>query len=218
MPYQDVLDHVGDFIRGRRIDMKLAARGKHLEASSWAVPTDRQMSVGAFGIGVDDFLVAKVEWRPSGADSSVIPNTAEVVAFERLDDLLAISRGSESFVAFYNDQDSIAFSEPQTTLINREYRIWYEAFDGFTTALTRAIGLPDAFITLGKYEVALRCLDQVETGTAEWQEKRERLRMSLLPFYQAEDERFKRWNTSQYGNKVTKKLGFRPRQRTGRMV
>jgi hypothetical protein len=212
MPYQDVLTHAGDVIRGREADLTLAARGKRLEASSWGTPTDKLETTAIFGIGIDDFLITKVEWRPVGSDDTVTPIKADVVSFERLDELGATARGTESYVAFYNNQSQVAFSESTTVLTNREYRVWYEPFTGFTAALSTNTGMPDTFITLFKYETALRCLDQVENDSESWQNKRERLRASLMPVFLTEDARFKRWTTSQYGNKVTKKQGFRSRR------
>lgn len=70
--------------------------------------------------------------------------------------------------------------------------------------------LPDAFYALAKYETALRSVNRIRGLTTE---EKQNERIALESFYAMERARFQRWNTTQYGDKLTKKLGFRPRSR-----
>lgn len=215
LPYQDVIDHAKDVIRGRLLDLKMAARGHTNVVGPWVTPTSREMSSGAFVSNLDNFIPVKVEWRTASDTATSFPRKAEVVAYEQLGDLYrSTTTFAETYVAFTDNFTKIAFSETDETLESREYRIIYETLEDPNISLggTTAV-LPALFITLCKYETAIACLDQVENRSNEWAEKRERLRASLAGRLMNEEQRFRKWNTTLFGNKKVKRLGFRTRTR-----
>lgn len=209
MPYQDVVAHTADVVRGRLLDLKLAAKGHTIDPGTWSTPSDREMSSVAFTGGIDNFIPVKVEWRYLGTDTTLVPNIAEVVAYERLSDLAA---SAKSYVAFYNGFGSIAFNDTQAILSQREYRVAHENLDDVSVALGGNVEFPPLFISLMKYEVALRCLDQVQNESEKWAERRERLRPSLLTIFTQDAQRFDQWRRTRYGNKIVKKRGLEVRR------
>ena len=215
LPYQDVIDHAKDVIRGRLLDLKMAARGHTNVVGPWVTPTSREMSSGAFVSNLDNFIPVKVEWRTQSDSSTAFPRKAEVVAYEQLGDLYrSTTTFAETYVAFTDNLQKIAFSETDETLEDREYRIIYETLEDPAIALGGTTAtFPALFMTLCKYETAVMCLDQVVNESLEWAEKRERLRMSLSARLAAEEQRFNKWNTTLFGNKKVKRLGFRTRTR-----
>jgi hypothetical protein len=215
LPYQDVIDHAKDVVRGRFLDLKMAARGHTNIVGPFVTPTGREMNSTAFVSSLDNFIPVKVEWRTVNDTATSFPRKAEVVAYEQLGDLYrSTTTFAETYVAFTDNFQKIAFSETDETLATREYRIIYEALDDPTVTLGgTTTNLPALFITLCKYETAVMCLDQVTNETLEWAEKRERLRMSLTARLAAEEGRFQKWNTTLFGNKKVKRLGFRTRTR-----
>jgi hypothetical protein len=215
LPYQDVIDHAKDVIRGRLLDMKLAARNHTNVVGPWVTPTSREMSSSSFVGGADNFIPVKVEWRATPDSETTFPRRAEVVAYEQLGDLYrSTTTFAETYVAFTDNFTKIAFSETDETLEYRQYRIIYETLEDPTVALgSTTANFPALFITLCKYETAIMCLDHVTNETVEWAERRERLRGTLAARYQLESARFDKWNTTLYGNKKVKRLGFRTRTR-----
>jgi hypothetical protein len=215
LPYQDVIDHAKDVIRGRLLDLKMAARGHTNVVGPWVTPTGREMSSASFVSSLDNFIPVKVEWRTASDTSTSFPRKAEVVAYEQLGDLYrSTTTFAETYVAFTDNFTKIAFSETDETLTSREYRIVYETLEDPTITLgTTSSSFPALFITLCKYETAVTCLDQVVNPSNDWAEKRERLRQSLTARLMVEDKRFQKWNTTLFGNKKVKRLGFRTRTR-----
>lgn len=213
LPFQDVIDHAKDVIRGRLLDLKLASRGHTDIIGPWVTPTDvDDMNTTSFVSGQTNFIPVRVEWRIKNDTSTQFPRRAEVVNWSARADLYRESLTlSETYVSFSDNFSKIAFSETLETLENRDYRIIYETLEDPTVSIggTTTV-LPDLFITLCKYETALACLDQVENQSNEWAEKRERLRNSLASKIVGESQRFDRWNRTLYGNKKVKRLGFRP--------
>jgi hypothetical protein len=212
LPYADLLVHVGDVVTGRLMDMSLTARNRKMLMSNWTLSTDRVMDVASFGLETSQFFPVKVEWRASDADEESRPYKVEVVAYEALDSLGQTSR-NESYCAFFNDYTQIAFSD--LVIQDREYRIEYEPLGyrtaGQATLVTDDTRIDDAFLSLCKYEVALRALDEVKTPTEEWKDERERKRQTFLAVLGQETTRFNKFNTTQFGNKTTKRQGFRVR-------
>lgn len=214
LPYQDVIDHAKDAIRGRLLDIKMASRGHTNVIGAWVTPTDvDDMSTSAFVSGATNFIPVKVEWRIKNDTDIQFPRKAEVVAWSALGELYRDSLSiAETYVAFSDNFSKIAFSETIEMLGNREYRIIYETLDDPTVEIGgETATLPSLFITLCKYEAALLCLDQVANQSNEWAELRERLRYSLSARLAVEEQRFKKWNTTLFGNKKVKRLGFRTR-------
>jgi hypothetical protein len=221
LPYQDMIDHAKDVIRGRLLDMKMAARGHTNVIGPWVAPTGQEMPTTAFTTtqstpnGVLNFIPVKVEWRVKNDSSEQLPRKAEVMAWEQLgENYRSVLTFAETFVAFTDNFSKIAFSEVYETLQFREYRIIYETLDDVDVELGSSTNdLPALFITLCKYETAVMCLDQVVNESMEWAEKRERLRSSLIGRLAVEERRFYKWNTTAFGNKKVKRLGFRTRTR-----
>jgi hypothetical protein len=173
------------------------------------------MSSASFVSSLNNFIPVKVEWRTASDTSTSFPRKAEVVAYEQLGDLYrSTTTFAETYVAFTDNFTKIAFSETSETLESREYRIIYETLEDPSVALgDSSANFPALFITLCKYETAVMCLDQVVNESNEWIEKRERLRQSLTARLMVEDKRFQKWNTTLFGNKKVKRLGFRTRTR-----
>jgi hypothetical protein len=215
LPYQDVIDHAKDCIRGRLLDIKMAARGHTNVVGPWVTPTDRDMATTSFVGGATNFLPVKVEWRVKDDPSAAVPRKAEVVAYEHLTELYRSAvTYTETYVAFTDNFSKISFSEVSPNLEIREYRIIYETLGDPTVTLGgTSVELPDLFITMCKYETALLCLDQVVNETDSWANKRERLRSSLMARLMLEERRFSKWNTTLFGNKKVTRLGFRTRTR-----
>jgi len=216
LPYLDLLVLVKDVARGRILDLKLSARDHTTQIGPWVVPSDREMSTSGFVGGLENFIPVKVEWRyltSDGVVPAVMPFQAEVVAFDQLGDLSRKSMTeTETFCAFYDQFDNIAFSEDSTTLSFREYRVLYEDTSDVTlAALSDSVQLPELFITLCKYESGLVALDQIRNADPEWAERRERLRQTFTAQFMIWDHRFKKFQTTLYGNKKVKKLGARYR-------
>lgn len=215
LPYQDVLDTAKDVIRGYLVDMKLSARNHTPQIGAWVTPNDREMTTAGFAGGIFNFIPVRVEWRYLWADdSTTTPMRAEVVSFEQLSDMYRLSTQTETFCAFYNGNQSIAFSETPETLAQREYRLIYESMEDLSLALNKNVELPALFVTLCKYETALNCLDQVINTSETWIEKRERMRKTLLMNVGEWREKFSKWRTSAFGQKKVTKLGYRPRLRS----
>lgn len=215
LPYQDVIDHAKDCIRGRLLDLKMAARGHTNIVGDWVTPSAREMSSSSFVNGATNFLPVKVEWRNLNDTSISLPRKVEVVAYEQITELYrSTTTYAETYVAFTDNFSKIAFSEVYPNLQTRQYRVIYETLEDPTVYLgEETTVLPDMFVTLCKYETALLCLDQVVNETAEWAEKRERLRGSLTQRLMVEEQRFRKWNTTMFGNKKVRRLGFRTRTR-----
>lgn len=289
LPYQDVIDHAKDVIRGRLLDLKMAARGHtnvvgpwvgqrtltltdatnaspivvtcanhylatgqtvtisgvtgntaangtykvtdltnntfsldgstgngaYVSGGSVVVPLKQEMGAGAFVTGLTNFIPVKVEWRGISEAATAFPRKVEVVAYEQLGDLYRTTTTlSETYVAFTDNFQNIAFSETDETLATREYRVIYEALEDPTVTLgDTSSDFPAMFITLCKYETAVMCLDHVVNDSQRWMEKRERLRGSLTARLLVEDRRFTKWNLTLFGNKKVKRLGFRTRIR-----
>lgn len=221
LPYQDVMDHAKDVIRGRLLDMKMAARGHTNIIGPWVNITDTQMSTTAFTTtaqtpsGVKNFIPVKVEWRVRDDVSEQLPRKADVVAYEQLGEFFRSTiTFAETFVAFTDNFSKIAFSETEEQLQFRDYRIIFETLEDISLALGQETdNFPALFVTLCKYETAVMCLDQVTNESLEWAEKRERLRNSLIGRLAVEERRFDKWNKTLFGNKKVKRLGFRTRTR-----
>lgn len=215
LPYQDVIDHAKDCIRGRLLDLKMAARGHTNVVGEWVTPTGREMSSASFVNNATNFLPVKVEWRNLNDTSTSLPRKVEVVAYEQITELYrSTTTYAETYVAFTDNFSKIAFSEVYPNLQTRQYRVIYETLEDPAVELGETLtALPDMFITLCKYETALLCLDQVANGSVEWAEKRERLRASLMGRLSVEEQRFRKWNTTLFGNKKVRRLGFRTRTR-----
>lgn len=214
LPYQDVIDHAADVIRGRLLDIKMASKGHTNIIGAWVTPTDvDDMSTSTFVSGATNFIPVKVEWRIKNDTAIQFPRKAEVVTWTSLGELYRDSRSiAETYVAFSDNFSKIAFSETIETLNNREYRIIYESLGDITVDLgADTATLPSLFITLCKYETALMCIDQVVNPSPIWAEQRERLRRSLMARLAVEEQRFRHWNSTLYGNKKVKRLGFRTR-------
>lgn len=287
LPYQDVIDHAKDVIRGRLLDLKMAARGHTnivgpwvgqrsltITAASNATPIvitsnnhylatgqtvtisgvegntaangtftitrvsdntfsldgssgngsytsggtavsklEREMSSGAFVSGATNFIPVKIEWRSINDTYAALPRKVEVVAYEQLTELYRSTMTyAETYVAFTNNFSKVAFSEVTEDLQQREYRIIYETLEDPLVELNEtAPEFPSLFITLCKYETALICLDQVINTTPEWMEKRERMRAAIIGRLAVEERRFTKWNTTLFGNKKIRRLGFRIR-------
>lgn len=213
LPYQDVIDHAKDVIRGRLLDLKLASRGHTNTIGPWVTPTDvDDMATSSFVGGQTNFIPVRVEWRVKNDTATQFPRKAEVVSWSARGDLYRESLTlAETYVSFSDNFQKMAFSETLETLSVREYRIIYETLEDPTVAIGGTTAeLPDLFITLCKYETALACLDQVDNPSSAWAEKRERLRNSLAQKAIGEEQRFEKWNRTLYGNKKVKRLGFRP--------
>ena len=212
LPYEDLLDHVRDFVRGRLVDQKLSARGHTNQIGSWVTPSAREMSTSGFVSSVTNFVPVKVEWRYT-AEATVSPlpqpKKAQIVAFEQIADLYELT--GESYVAFYDNFERIAFSNNTTELSLRQYRVIYEDTTNPTLARTDAVDLPELFITLGKYEVALACLDQVQNEATV--EAMGRKRAGFEKQWFIWNERFKKWQMTQFGNKKISKVGANARWR-----
>lgn len=217
LPFQDVLTHAGDVVRGRFLDLRLARNSHETQRTGWVTPSARSVASSAFSI-TGNYLPTKVEWRFTDADTSIPPFRAEIVAPESMDERYYLSRKiQETYVAFENQGTTILFSESTNVLAKRQYRIWYEDLNAITTpAIGGTVDILEPFLTLLKYELALRLIDQVRTGTSEWAEERERLRQSLKAVLAMEEARWEKWRTSYFGDRKVKKLGYRPRMRYGR--
>jgi hypothetical protein len=215
LPYQDMIDHAKDVMRGRLLDMKMAARGHTNVVGPWVQPADQEISTGPFVNNSLNFIPVKVEWRASNDPNEQLPRKADVVAWEQLGEMYrGVTTFAETFVAFTDNFSKIAFSETPETIKYREYRIVYETLDDIDLDLGNSTEqLPGLFITLCKYETAVMCLDHVINDSAEWLEKRERLRASLMGRLMMEERRFDKWNKTLFGNKKVKRLGFRTRTR-----
>jgi hypothetical protein len=213
LQYEDVLEHVRDFIRGRILDQKLSARGHTNQIGSWVTPSGREMASSGFVGGLTNFIPVKVEWRyTSQASLSPLPQPykAEIVAFEQIAELHGMT--ARDYVAFYDNFENVAFSASSTELSLRQYRVIYEDTSNPTINKTTAVDLPEMFVTLGKYEVGLSCLDQIRNDT--FTEERERLRGSFTAQWVIWDDRFKKWQTTQFGNKRVTKVGANARWRS----
>lgn len=211
LPYLDLLVLVKDVARGRILDQKLSAKNHTTQIGSWVTPSAREMSSSGFVGGLENFIPSKVEWRyTSEANLSPAPQprTAEVVNLERLGEMHGLQTGDVTYVAFYDGWANIAFSENTTELANRQYRIHYEdTADIDLDAVSDAVNLPEIFVPLCKYEAGLLALDQVNTGTPEWAEKRERLRGTFTMQFMNWDQRFRKWQQSRWGVKKVSKRG-----------
>ena len=208
LPYEDVLEYTRDFIRGRFVDTKLSARGHTTQVGSWVTPSAREMSTSGFVGGLTNFIPVKVEWRYT-AEASVSPlpqpRRAQIVAYEQVSDLY--ERGS--YVAFYDNWENIAFSENSTELSLRQYRILYEDTSDPSISKTTAVDLPELFVPLGKYEVALSCIDQIQNDALDLERKRGSFTQQWLLW----DQRFKKWHMTQFGNKKVSKVPANARWR-----
>jgi hypothetical protein len=161
-------------------------------------PNAKEMSSGGF-VGVSQFIPVKVEWRYVGETNT---RKAQIVAFEQLQELR--DKTDDVYVSFYDNWDNIAFGETVEELANREYRVLYEEMGLATMIRTSSVDLPELFITLGKYEVALSCLDQIRNET--FSEERERLRGTFTAQFMLWNDRFKRWQVTQFGSKKVSKV------------
>lgn len=218
LPYKDVVNNARDVVRGFILDLKLSARDHKTTFTAWITPNAREMDVLDFTghIGLDSFLPTKMEWRyAASASQDPIPFKVEFVSYEQLYDLAAKSRrDTETYVALYNDNTKMAFSETFTILLQRQYRMSYESLNDETiTALNQNAALPALFITYCKYKTAEISLDQVENTSDVWMEKRGRLRPAIQQGINEWEPRKKQFVFTLYGNKQTKKLGYRPRMR-----
>ncbi len=215
LPYEDVLEHTRDFIRGRMIDTKLSARGHTTQVGTWVTPSAREMASSGFVGGLTNFIPVKVEWRYT-SEASVSPapqpRRSQIIAYEQIGELY--QQTGESYVSFYDNFENIAFSENSTALSLRQYRVHYEDTTSPAIIKTTAVDLPEIFVTLGKYEVALACLDQVRNDT--FADERERLRGTFSQQFLIWNERFKKWHLTQFGNKKVTKVGANAWRRRGR--
>jgi hypothetical protein len=206
MPYQDLLDIARDVIRENTLDLKLMARNHTNTAGGWVTPTDSDMTASGFTSGLDNIVPVKMEWRPTGSDSTLLPLKAEIVSYEALGDLARIS--GQTYVAFYNGWQSIAFSETAETLAQREYRLIYEDMEDISALTTTSTAqIPAIFVTFCQDDVAFRALDYVENPSEAWAEKRERLRPNIVRQYIDNKTRFIKWGQSLLGNKKIHKVG-----------
>jgi hypothetical protein len=214
LQYEDVLEYTRDYLRGRFVDQKLSARGHTTQVGPWVTPSGREMSSSGFVGGLTNFIPVKVEWRYT-TEASVSPlpqpKKAQIVAFEQITEMH--DQTGDALVAFYDNWENIAFSNNTTELSLRQYRILYEDTVGPTIDKSTMVDLPELFVTLGKYEVALVCLDQVRNDT--FAEERERLRGIFTQQFLIWDDRFKKWQRTQFGNKVVRKIPANSWRRRG---
>lgn len=210
LPYEDVLEAARDVVRGRTLDLKLAARNHTVQVGSWVTPSDREMSSASFVGGESHFIPVKVEWLSTNeASSSPLPQPRKVtvVSYEAIADLY--DKGD--YCAFYNGFEHIAFSNSQYELQNRMYRVLYEDTGDVLATKTNSAEFPTLFITLCKYEAALLCLDQIKDDT--FAEERERKRGIFTQQFLIWDKRFEKWRTTEFGNKKHTKIGANARWR-----
>jgi hypothetical protein len=209
LPYEDVLEAARDCVRGRHVDLKLAQRDHTTTIGPWVTPSAREMSSSGFVGGLANFIPVKVEWRyitESTASPLRQPRKAQVVSFESVAGLHETSIG-ETYVAFYDGFENIAFSANTTELALRQYRVVYEDMADVLATKASATYLPDIFVTLLKYETALLCLDQVRNPA--FGDERERLRGVFTQQFMIWNDRFNKWRTTSFGQKKFKKQGFR---------
>ena len=213
LPYEDVLEATRDVVRGRTLDLKLAQRDRTLQIGDWVTQSAREMSSSGFVGGLDNFIPMKVEWRyiaEATVSPAPQPRKVDIVAYESLSDFNPISDGYfETFCAFYNQFQNIAFSENTTELALRQYRVLYEDTEDVIATKDSTAEFPALFITLCKYEVGLLCLDQVRNDS--FADERERLRRTFTQQFMLWNDRFTQWRKTSFGSKKVKKLGFRTR-------
>lgn len=213
--YNDVLLNAARVVRGLILDLKLSVRNHKTAVSDWITTSTREMSTSDFFHSAD-VLVSKVEWRYlAAASQDPIPFKAEVVAYEQINEVAKTSQSNqETYVAFYNDNGTMAFSEIATVLALRQYRVMYETLSNEALAtLAATAGLPAIFTTYGEALTAKMSLDQVENLTEAWIESRERRRPMINALCVEWKPRFEKYTHTYFGNLKVKKLGFRPRIR-----
>lgn len=206
MPYTDILTHTSDVVTGRLLDMSMAGKNRQTLMSEWVQGTDQTMDVGDWDLETDRFIPTKVEARTAGSEGRA--STVQVVALEQLEDL-ALKANGEMYCAFHEDFQSITFSDLESVVDTKEYRIHYEPISRLDLVVRADTQIDDVFTSLCKYETALRCLDQVENDTEAWTAKRERLRPGFLAIFLQEQARFDKFNKTRFGNKKFKRQGFR---------
>lgn len=209
--YEDMLALARDVLNTWMVKLKLSARGHTLCPGSWDTPTDTEMPSAGFASGYDGFLPVKMEWRHLSNDGTMQPAKAEIVAYEQLADL-SEKAYSETYVAFYDNNSMIAFSETAETLASREYRLWFEPMSLSIASVGASVPLPEMFVTLCKYDLALLSLDVMRNDTESELARKDTLRKALFPRYMDAKEDFDKWSTTAFGNKKITKLGFRPRR------
>lgn len=204
MPYEDLIKIVRDVWRGLTLDLKFAAKGHQAIQGNWVTPTSREMSSASF-TGGGYIIPLSAEWRPSGSDPDYLPNSAEIIAYEQINN---IGYGTDkSIVAFYDGFGQIVFGDLEGVLFEREYRITYESLsDVDLDQTTDLIQTPDLFVSYLSDEAAVRALDYVD-GNEVWAEKRERLRGILTAQIMEGRQRFEKWKKTQFGNKKSTKKG-----------
>lgn len=208
----DALAHVRDVARGRILDLKLTAKNHTVSIGGWVTPSAREMATSGFVGGLENFIPVKVEWRyltEASVDPAPMPSRVEVVSLESLNDLYFKSVSTkDTYCAFYDSFASIAFSENADVLALRQYRITYEDTSDITLAnVSQYVELPDIFITLCAYETALICLNQVRNSSPDWADERERLRGDFTAQAMIWDQRFNKWRSHTWGNKIVSKGG-----------
>lgn len=209
LPYRDVLDVVQDVAGGRYLDLRMTGRDHASVIGAWVTPTDREMNAAAFAGGNPSFIPVRMEWLALGDDPAITaPRPVQLVGLANLNDLFRTSQ-SDTYAAFYNGMESIAFSELPEILYQRQYRLTYEPTGAVSLEITGEANLPSEFVTLCAYETAFLCLDHVANESEKWIDKRERLRVTLATETARWDERFRKWQTGRFGNKVVQKVGYR---------
>jgi hypothetical protein len=215
LPYEDVLEAARDVVRGRTLDLKLSARNHTTQAGAWVTPSAREMTSAGFVAGESHFIPVKVEWRYTG-DTVPQPNKVTVVSYEAIGELR--EQGSDTYCAFYNNFENIAFSDSADELALKQYRVLYEDTGDVLSSAdtgdrTATVDLPQLFITLCKYETALLCLDQIQNDAYDREGKQAKFVYELDRPVDGWRARFRKWQMTQFGNKKVNKTGANARWR-----
>ncbi len=160
LPYQTVLNVVGETIASKKLDLALGDQNSLATTSEWFTPSYQDFEL--HDLGLDDVMLP-IRLEKRAADSEF--ETGDQVPIVNYEVLETSINGA---VSFYGSPLRIAFRDPTVHIIEQQYRLIYEADFSDTVALDFRVQLPNYFAAMIGAEAAYLLIDLIEDTSDEW--------------------------------------------------
>lgn len=163
LPYQTVLQTVGEIIARKKLDLALSTQNSLATTSDWFTPTSADFPLEEEGF---DGILLPIRMERRSIDSDLETGVpVPIVNYEVLDTSTA------GAVSFYGDPIRLVFRDTLDYISEQQYRIVYESDisdEEGNPALDSVIGLPAYFAGMVVLEACWELIDIVEDDTSEW--------------------------------------------------
>ena len=160
LPWQDVVNIVGEVIARMKLDLVLSPQNSTAVTSDWFRPSSTDFPLSDVGFS-SILLPIRVERRAIGSDLETGFNVP-TVNYEVLD------TSTVSGISFYGNPLRIVFRDALDVITGMEYRIVYEDDLAGGISLNSVVGLPSFFKSKAILESAYEAMEIIEDNSPEW--------------------------------------------------